>query len=34
MQEFVNLNISRSVMIDLVMNNHWKMITKMRFKSQ
>jgi len=34
MREFVNLNISRSVMIDLVTNSHWKMISKMRLKSQ
>ena len=36
MREFVNLNISRSILIDLVMNianNHWKMFTKMRLKS-
>jgi hypothetical protein len=37
MREFVNLNISRSILINLVMNianNHWKMFTKMRLKSQ
>jgi hypothetical protein len=34
MREFVNLNISRNVMIDLITNNHWKMIIKMRLKSQ
>jgi hypothetical protein len=36
MREFVNLNISRSILIGLVMNianNNWKMFTKMRFKS-
>jgi len=36
-REFVNLNISREVVIDLVMiiaNNHWKMFTKMHLKSQ
>jgi hypothetical protein len=36
MREFVNLNISRSILIGLVMNianNHWKMFTKMRLKS-
>ena len=35
MREFVNLNISRSILIGLVMNianNHWKMFTKMRLK--
>jgi len=36
MREFVNLNISRSILIGFVMNianNHWKMFTKMRLKS-
>jgi len=36
MREFVNLNISRSILIGLVMNianNHWKMFTKMCLKS-
>jgi len=35
-QEFVNLNISRSILIDLVLNianNHWKMFTKMHLLS-
>jgi hypothetical protein len=34
MREFVNLNISRSFMIDLVTSSHSKMISKMRLKSQ
>jgi hypothetical protein len=37
MREFINLNIHEKYVIDLVMNianNHWKMFTKMRLKSQ